>query len=226
MQKEIFILKGKPSEGYKEFKWRMFELMDRLRDTCDPEMLKICLTENKPPLFSVIPFKRQKAASLSISTAGNSHHELIANTGGYAERYRVVEVLPVKYEKHWPDKTVTPGVCLLTLFHRKPSIDHKIFLNRWFNGHTPLSLRLHPLWHYSRNEVVEKPADNPNAYDGIVDEHFRKASDLLNPMVFFGPPLKAPFHMLQVLKDTRGFIDMKRIETYLAAEYVWVSGLL
>jgi hypothetical protein len=61
-------------------------------------------------------------------------------------------------------------------------------------------------------------SDNAIWYDGIVEEQFRESSHLLNPLVFFGPPLKVPWHMIQVLTDTRSFIDMKRIETYLATE--------
>jgi hypothetical protein len=55
-------------------------------------------------------------------------------------------------------------------------------------------------------------------YDGIVEEQFKKPSDLLNPLIFFGPPLKVPLHMYQVLMDTRSFIDMKLIETYMTVE--------
>jgi hypothetical protein len=55
-------------------------------------------------------------------------------------------------------------------------------------------------------------------YDGIVEEQFRTAPDLLNPLKFFGPPLKVPYHMYLVYRDTVSFIDMKRIEAYLATE--------
>jgi hypothetical protein len=85
-------------------------------------------------------------------------------------------------------------------------------------GHTPLSLRLHPLWNYNRNVVSNTLSGQSLWYDGIVEEQFKKPSDLLNPFIFFGPPLKVPLHMYQVWMDTRSFIDMKKIETYLTVE--------
>lgn len=224
MQKEVFVLKGTHSESNKEFKVRMFELMDQVLNECDPKALKICITVNRPPLISVIPFRKQKTAAISIIPLSNMHRQLMEKSLGYQGGYLVEECLPAAYEKDWTDKTVTPGVCLLTLFHRKPSIDPKTFLDRWFNGHTPLSLRLHPLWHYNRNEVKQKLSDQSEDYDGIVEEHFRKKEELLNPLIFFGPPFKALYHMYLVLKDTRGFIDMKRIETYLTQEYHWKTN--
>jgi hypothetical protein len=51
-----------------------------------------------------------------------------------------------------------------------------------------------------------------------VEEQFRTAPDLLNPLKFFGPPLKVPYHMYLVYRDTVSFIDMTRIEAYLATE--------
>ena len=174
MPKEIFVLKGTYSESYKEFKVRMFELMDQIQKECDPKALKICLTVKRPPLISVIPYRKQKAATLSIIPSNDIHRQIIELSNGFQGGYLVEEVLPVTYEKDWTDRTVTPGICLLTLFQRKPSIDHKTFLDRWFNGHTPLSLRLHPLWHYNRNEVKQKLSNESEDYDGIVEEHFRK----------------------------------------------------
>ena len=123
----------------------------------------------------------------------------------------------------WEDGGPTPGVCLLTLFHRKPDLDYGVFVKRWHEGHTPLSLKLHPLWNYIRNVVKGTITEQAPWYDGIVEEQFQEDSHLLNPLVFFGPPLKVPRHMWQVLADTKSFIDMKRIETYLATEIHFLS---
>ena len=107
---------------------------------------------------------------------------------------------------------------MLTLFRRKPGIDRESFLTRWHNGHTPLSLKLHPLWNYNRNVVLAPIASGAEPHEGIVEEQFRSEADLLNPFRFFGPPYKVPLHMLQVYRDTRTFIDMKTIEIYLTTE--------
>jgi hypothetical protein len=218
MLKEVYILNHLPSEDYISFKERIFDLSKEVLDQFEPETLKICLTLKRPPLISVIPFKKKKVAVLSVTRKSGSHMDLITNAEGYTGGYQVEEAVPVSYSRSWKDGEPTPGECLLTLLHRKPGIDQETFVKRWHQGHTPLSLKLHPLWNYNRNVVLSVLTEDSVWYDGIVEEQFQKSSDLLNPLVFFGPPHKVPLHMYQVLMDTRSFIDMKRIETYLATE--------
>ena len=143
---------------------------------------------------------------------------------GFAGAFTVEEALPVSYEKTWADCEHTPGVCLLTLFHRKPGIGYDTFIHRWHNGHTPLSLRLHPLWNYNRNVVLQKISEHPEWFDGIVEEQTCTRSELLNPFKFFGNPLEIVGNMIAVYTDIKSFLDYKRIETYLAMEYHIVSN--
>ena len=219
MHKEVFILGSKPSEDYNSFKNRIFNLSGTIMAQFEPENLKICITIKKPPSLSIIPFSKKKIAVISVRQKKETDIGLITESEGYIGGYRVEEAIPVSYSKTWKDGEPTPGECLLTLFHSKPGIDYKTFISRWHQGHTPLSLKLHPLWNYNRNVVKNVLTDNSVWYDGIVEEQFQKSSDLLNPLVFFGPPLKVPIHMYQVWRDTLSFIDMKRIETYLATEF-------
>lgn len=219
MRKEIHLIKGIPGESYKAFSDRMFELAKRILALHPPEKLKITLTTGKPPALSVIPFRKEKVAAFSL-TGNPGPVEVLGAAEGFTGAYSVEEAIPVSYGKKWKDWEPTPGVCLLTLFHQKPGIDRDSFLTRWHQSHTPLSLRLHPLWNYNRNVVLESLTDNSLWYDGIVEEQFRTRKDLLNPFRFFGPPLQVPGHMLEVWRDSRSFIDMKRIEPYLAKEYL------
>jgi len=219
MPKEIYILRSRMSEDYNSFKNRIIRLAGEVVDHYTPESLKACLTIRRPPLISVIPFRREKVALLSVTRKSGTGMDLITQSEGYDGGYQVEEAVPVAYDKDWVDGDPTPGACLLTLFHKKPGLDQDTFLNRWHNGHTPLSLRIHPLWNYNRNVVTGTMNGDSKRYDGIVEEQFRKSSHLLNPLVFFGPLLKVPLHMYRVLVDTRSFIDMRRIETYLASEF-------
>ena len=219
MQKEIYIIRGLPSEDFKNFKDRTFGLSEAVIKEIMPEKLKICLTQKSPPRFSIIPFKRKKIASISLCRESGPRIKTLEEAAGFAGGYTVEEAVPVSYSRNWDDGVKTPGVCLLTLFHRKPGIDEITFIRRWHEGHTPLSLKLHPLWNYNRNVVNGTLTEGSSWYDGIVEEQVQKESELLNPFIFFGPPLKVPIHMYQVFMDTRSFIDMKRIETYLAAEF-------
>ena len=218
MLKEVYILKSLPSEDYISFRNRIIKLGEAILDQFGPHTLKVCLTLKPPPLISIIPFKKKKIAVLSVQREKGPGMGLITGSEGYIGAYEVNQAIPVSYSKTWKDGEPTPGECLLTLFHRKPNIDRETFIRRWHDGHTPLSLKLHPLWNYMRNVVEGVLTEDSVWYDGIVEEQFQKSSDLLNPFVFFGPPRKVPIHMYQVWMDTKSFIDMRRIETYLATE--------
>ena len=218
MHKEIYIVKSPGSETYKSFENRIFDLCSAVLEKYGPDSLKVCLTLKSPPRISVIPFKRQKIAVISVAHEAKASMDLITRSEGFKGSYLVEEAIPVSYAKDWEDVDPTPGVCLLTLFHKKPGLDPETFINRWHHGHTPLSLRLHPLWNYNRNVVTSASSKASLWYDGIVEEQFQKSPDLLNPFIFFGPPLKILRHMYEVLKDTRSFIDMRKIETYLTTE--------
>jgi hypothetical protein len=219
MIKEIYLFRGDPGTDYQAFRESMLGLSGAVLAESNPFALKITLTVKRPPGVSVIPFRRDKVAAISILRNSYGKPGSLINGPGFIGGYRVKEAIPVAYEKTWEDRAATPGVCLLTLFHRRPDLDQEVFLRRWYGSHTPLSLRLHPLWNYNRNAVIGMLTEDSTRYDGIVEEQFRAAADLLNPVKFFGPPIRVPLHMYQVLKDTRSFIDMKRIETYLAEEY-------
>ena len=219
MKKTIYLVRGTKAEGYGAFKKRILVLANELSKNYNLEKIKVVLTENKPPMLSVIPFKKNKIASISVVQNENNHLVNIENTAGFSGSFEVTEALPVAYVKDWKDRDATPGICLLTLFRRKPSIDYDTFISRWHNGHTPLSLKLHPLWNYNRN-VVDKTAENSiESWDGIVEEHCRTRADLLNPFRFFGTPLHIITNMIAVYRDTKSFLDYGSIEPYLAMEY-------
>ncbi|HEY9114970.1 MAG TPA: hypothetical protein VIN10_09720 [Bacteroidales bacterium] len=224
MEKIIYLVNGLPSETHEQFKNRVFDALNLLAKNEKPGSLKVVLTENPPPSISIIPFKKQKIASISVFQKNKTLSEILLKIQGFSGVYQVTEALPVAYEKTWEDGEPTPGVNLLTLFRQKKGITYETFLDRWHNSHTPLSLRLHPLWNYNRNVVNEKLSDNSTNWDGIVEEHFRTKSELLNPFKFFGKPLSIIPNMLEVYTDTKAFLDYKTIETYLATEYHIVSS--
>jgi hypothetical protein len=69
--------------------------------------------------------------------------------------------------------------------------------------------------------VVLNPLDPEcETWEGIVEEHFHKRTDLLNPLKFFGPPFRMIPNMIRVYKDTNAFLDYKTIETYLVREVI------
>jgi hypothetical protein len=218
MNKHIYLIRGDDAENYPAYTFRLFEIGKKLAQHPGIKKLKVNITSQPPPSFSVIPFKKKKIAALSITVDTIEPIDELVNDKGFAGAFKVNEAIPVGYEKTWQNGEQTPGVCLLTLFHKREDIDYQTFIDRWHNSHTPLSLKLHPLWNYNRNVVESKLTEGDLWYDGIVEEHFRTREDLLNIFRFFGKPHKVIRNMLMVYKDSRSFIDYKRIEPYLVSE--------
>lgn len=203
-----------------------------------------------PAPSSMLPLRTGPAGCLSVrmrhaedADSRDSGRRLLVEAGapdlpGFSGIYRATEALPVRYDRDWPDGAPTPGVCLLTFFHRRPCLDYTKFIRRWHVGHTGLSLRLHPLWHYNRNVVDQVVAPDTARipgqasldgsdvppFDGIVEEHFRRRDDLLNPFRFYGRFPAILWNMLTILVDILGFIDLRRIETYLTREMIVKSS--
>ncbi|MFO7614077.1 MAG: EthD domain-containing protein, partial [Bacteroidales bacterium] len=220
---EIYLIRGDKNENYNDFRSGVMALTEEVRKESNPGRLKVTLTETAPPSISIIPFKKKKIAVISVYKESATPVEILVRAMGFSGAFVVEEAMPVVCEKTWPDGEATPGVCLLTLFHRKPGISYDAFIDRWHNSHTPLTLKLHPLTSYNRNVVLDKITDHPAWYDGIVEEQTRTRPELLNPFKFFGKPHRLIQNMLAVYLDTKSFLDYKKIETYLAAEYRVVS---
>jgi hypothetical protein len=220
MNKEIYLLQGLQSESYEDFSSGIMEIASSIADSMIQGQMKIVFTAEPPPKVSIIPFQKKKMASISVYKGDTTPVAGLINAERFAGAYRVSEVLPVAYEKNWPDGELTPGVCLLTLFNRKKGLDHPTFIHRWHNSHTPLSLRIHPLWNYSRNVVTDLITEKSKRFEGIVEEQMRTDADLFNPFRFFGNPLVIIPRMIEVYRDTKSFLDYQGIETYLAREVV------
>ncbi len=223
MKKEIYLIKETKGETYKQFSQRILALSKNVSADEKVEWIKTVFTSEPPPKVSVIPFKKGKIAAISIHSTKKERVEMLINEPGFAGGYAVEEAIPVAYKKNWEYGIATPGVCLLTLFRQKKGIEYKTFIHRWHKGHTPLSLKIHPLWNYNRNVVKGKLTDASYEWDGIVEEHFRTTSDLLNPIKFFGNPLIMFYNMLRVYFDTNSFLDYKTIEPYFATE-IWIKS--
>lgn len=219
MKKIICLIRGAKTESYAHFKARMLALVNQFATNETVLKAKVVLTENPPPKISIIPFKKDKIASVTFKSLGIVSLKDIIKEKGFVGSFEVTEALPVSYNKTWADGTITPGTCLLTVFNQKKSIDYKTFIHRWHNSHTPLSLKIHPLTHYDRNVVEECGPNNTENWDGIVEEHCNTRADLLNPLKFFGGAFKMIPNMISVYTDTKSFLDYRTIQTYITAEY-------
>ena len=223
VNKEMYLIQGLPQETYEEFSERVLEVAKSLPDKEDDLSVKLVYTKSAPPKLSIIPFKKKKIAAISVYKAKETPKTELSTIDGLIGMYSVEEAIPVAYKKEWNDMEHTPGVCLFTIFKKKKDISHASFLDRWHNSHTPLSLKIHPLWNYNRNVVLDQLNEISANWDGIVEEQFKTKSDLLNPVNFFGHPFIMPYRMWQVYSDTRSFLEYKTIEPYFAVEQILKS---
>lgn len=96
MHKEAYIIRGLPSEDYKEFKNRMLQLSQEVLSQSSPQRLKVCLTVQRPPRISVIPFKRKKIAAISVYGEQGSLLKSISKLEGFSGAYLVKEAMDDK----------------------------------------------------------------------------------------------------------------------------------
>lgn len=223
MWKQIYLVRGLKTETYPAFGKRIEDKANQLKDNPIISALSYTITREASPRLSIIPFSKQKVTAISLWKNDEQALESLMQIDGFEGAYQVTETLPVVYKKNWANGECTPGVCLLTLFKQKKNIDYKTFLDRWHNSHTPLSLKIHPLWHYNRNVVEKRLSETSAGWDGIVEEHMRTRPELTNPFKFFGGPPVIIQRMINVYTDTRSFLDYKTIEPYFVAEY-WLKS--
>ena len=217
----MYVLRGN-GESHQEWSDRMRNEVGRQLLELGPSKLQLTVTDARPPKLALFPFRSQRIAIFNVyaDTEGPSRFsEALRNAASSVSGYAVEEAYPVAYDKGWGDGEPTPSPILLTMIHKKAGISAEQFIRRWHDGHTPLSLEIHPLWYYQRNVVVETVTGGANAPDGIVLEACRTRAELLNPTRFFGGGLKMVPNMFRVAKDISGFLDMKKTETFYATEY-------
>jgi hypothetical protein len=217
----MYVLRGN-GESHHAWGERMRNEMSRRLLDLEPSKLQLTVTEAPPPKLSLFPFKSQPIAIFNVYDDGEDpsrFSEVLQNAASSVSGYEVEEAYPVNYDREWSDGESTPSPILLTMLHKKPGISSDEYIRRWHGGHTPLSLEVHPLCYYQRNVIRMPVTQGADPSDGIVLEACPTRRDLLNPARFFGGALKMVPNMLRVANDIKGFLDMKKIETFYATEY-------
>ena len=227
MVKLQYLLRAPATDGAGAFRNRALAVGARLLAS-GPARLKVTFTAEEPPRLSVMPFRRDRLALVSLwdeasPEAAVARWNALLQGEGAAAGYRVVESLPRAYARDWPDSRDTPGGSMLTLLHRRAGLTDAEFLRRWHEGHSPMALEIHPLWSYVRNVVAAPVLPGSPPLCGIVEEQCRTRDELLDPVRFFGGWLRMLPSMLRVYRDVRGFLDLAAIENYLVTER-WLRG--
>ncbi len=226
MEKIAFLLKSGMSEPLDAFRHRVLDafIPRILADSNAP--CKVNLTGVDPPILSITPYRKERVALVSVWEATPSTKPEWANRvrhswDGPCHGYRVEESIPLSYERTWPAGTQTPGLGLLTLFRARRGIGQDEFIRMWHQGHTPIGMKVHPMWNYVRNVVLAPIVPQSPDLGGIVEEHFRCPEDLLSTPRFFGGITRMIPNMVRVGLDIRKWMDLGSIENYLVTEH-WI----
>jgi hypothetical protein len=178
-------------------------------------------TQALPPRLTVVPFRRTPLVFLSVRGPAAHQAEVLAALEGLGEPLEAWEVETTEPVRRAP----VAAACLLTFFRKRPGIDPGLFHHRWFEEHTPMTLRIHPVTGYVRNVVKEHLVVGSAPWDGIVTEDFAQHSHLVSLGVFgqglFGRGGAAILNAVRVGRHVSSFLDLRTLETYLVHEVPW-----
>jgi hypothetical protein len=227
MVKLQYLLRAPATERAGAFRDRALAVGARLL-AAGPARLKLTFTAEEPPRLTILPFRRDRIAVVSLwdegapeAAAGRWNAPLASE--GAAAGYRVHESVPRAYRRDWPDGRDTPGASMLTLLHRRTGLADAEFLRRWHEGHSPMALEIHPLWNYVRNVVAARCLPGSPPVCGLVEEQFRTRGELRHPVRLFGGWWRMVPNMLRVYGAVRRFLDLAALENYQVTER-WLRG--
>jgi len=151
--------------------------------------------------------------------------DALAVVGGTTHAYLVTESVPLAYaDRTWPDGEKSPGVSILTFFHRKPGLSEDDFFATWHGVQTPLSFELHPITLYMRNSVARSLTPGAPAFAGIVEETVPSLDDLLDFDRFYsagGDPEELRRRMTHSMDVHERFTDMATMEMVPCFEHIF-----
>ncbi len=217
----LYLIRGEASENLSSFRDRVLDFTQKQLQSLASSAV-VAVTEETAPALSVIPFRKDPIALISLDGVAEDA-KWPAPATGFEGAYRSEVAFPVEHQRDWPLGERSPGVGLLTLFRKRRDISYEVFIKRWYEGHTPLTLEVHPNAGYVRNHVTgifEPAGPEGEKWNGIVEEQYDPPENLLKAARFFGGSIWNMLPtMLRVLRDVKGFIDYPSIQTWLTAEY-------
>lgn len=173
-------------------------------------------------------------AEVALWTADAERHapfeDILRSAGFRFAGYLVEESVYTEYggnrhssPRNWPDGQRSPGVMAITLMERPKRFSHDEWIKRWHGRQSPVSEAMQPRARYIRNVVIRSLTPDSPPYEGIVEEAWPSARHVTNPFLFYGAgrnPLKLVWNMMVMLRSVMGFLDLRRIRTTTASEYI------
>lgn len=148
-----------------------------------------------------------------------------AADGCTAHAFLVTESVPLAYaQRDWPEGARSPGVALLTLFHRRAGLSDDEFFRAWHGVQTPLSFELHPITLYMRNSIARALTPGAPPFAGIVEESVPTLDHLLDLDAFYsagGDKDELRRRLTHSMEVHEQFTDMATLQTVPCAEVLY-----
>ena len=143
--------------------------------------------------------------------------EMLRSPGVPVYGYLVTESIVREYQaRDWLVGERSPGITLVAAFRKSAVLADEKSDRRWHEGHSKLSLKVHPLWRYVRNTVARVITPGAPDFRAIVEERVRRYEDM-EPEAFYRGQQPLVANDLATFVDLGG-IDQMRIE--LMSEYI------
>ncbi len=137
----------------------------------------------------------------------------------------VTESVPLAYAQiDWPLGDRSPGISIVTLFHKRSDLSDEEFFAVWHGEQTPITFELHPVTLYMRNAVWRTMPEGAEAFRGIVEECVPSLEDLLDLDRFYGARgdvARLTDNMARSMAVHHRFTDMDTMQMVPCHEYVF-----
>jgi len=137
----------------------------------------------------------------------------------------VTESVPLAYAHiGWTLGDRSPGISIVTLFHKRSDLSDEEFFAVWHGEQTPITFELHPVMLYMRNAVWRTMPEDAEAFRGIVEECVPSLDDLLDFDRFYGAggdAGKLKDNMERSMAIHHRFTDMNTMQMVPCHEYLF-----
>lgn len=151
--------------------------------------------------------------------------QCIDATGSRWAAHLVTESVPLAYDRiDWPLGERSPGISIVTLFHKRAGLSDEEFFAVWHGEQTPITFELHPVTLYMRNAVWRTLPDGAEPFRGIVEECVPTLDDLLDFDRFYGAggdAAKLRDNMERSMAVHHRFTDMETMQMVPCHEHLF-----
>lgn len=236
MEKLVYLVWDRPSIDPAEYGERVHQITEALLEL-GPSALSVVVDDADAQIAPPVPVPDDELPiRAAISIWLDAHDQrgpfeaVIAELGVRRAGYLVTESLLEDYgstpdwptTRDWSDGERSPGVCVLTVFDKKPQLDEESFYAHWYGHQSTMSATMQPRIRYVRNTVARRLTPGAPPLRAIVEEGWPTVEHLTDPFRFFGTKDSDELaENIRIMLDSmKVFCDSSTLRTYTMSEYL------